>query len=89
MNKLRRINLKEYKYLSSLLGQLLELDIYTEEKITGYIEIFGVDNFLNNIELMELPYDILEKLESLEQIIESLEEEKEQLENARTGMMTE
>ena len=81
MRKRRGINLKEYKYISSLLGQLLELDIYTEEKITGYIENFGVDNFLKNIILMDLPYDVLEKLESLEQIIDSLEDEKDMLEN--------
>lgn len=85
MNKQRRINLTEYKYISSLLGQLLELDIDTEEKITGYIENFGIDNFLNDIELMDLPYDVLEKLESLEQIIEALDDEKEMLKNDKTG----
>ncbi|EQB86616.1 hypothetical protein J2Z44_002355 [Clostridium punense] len=85
MNKQRRINLTEYKYISSLLGQLLELDIDTEEKITGYIENFGVDNFLNDIELMDLPYDVLEKLESLEQIIEALDDEKEMLKNDKNG----
>jgi hypothetical protein len=85
MRKRRGINLKEYKYISYLLGQLLELDIYTEEKITGYIENFGVDNFLKNIILMDLPYDVLEKLESLEQIIESLEDEKDMLENYKNG----
>ncbi|VYT81566.1 hypothetical protein [Clostridium butyricum] len=85
MNKQRRINLTEYKYISSLIGQLLELDIDTEEKITGYIENFGVDNFLNDIELMDLPYDVLEKLESLEQIIEALDDEKEMLKNDKNG----
>lgn len=85
MNKQRRVNLTEYKYISSLLGQLLELDIDTEEKITGYIENFGIDNFLNDIELMDLPYDVLEKLESLEQIIEALDDEKEMLKNDKTG----
>lgn len=85
MNKQRRVNLTEYKYISSLLGQLLELDIDTEEKITGYIENFGVDNFLNDIELMDLPYDVLEKLESLEQIIEALDDEKEMLKNDKIG----
>lgn len=85
MNKQRRVNLTEYKYISSLLGQLLELDIDTEEKITGYIENFGVDNFLNDIELMDLPYDVLEKLESLEQIIEALDDEKQMLKNDKNG----
>lgn len=74
MIKQKRIDLDSYKYISLLLGQLIEPDINTEEKITGYIESFGIDNFLKNIEMMDLPYDILEKLESLEQIIEVLEE---------------
>ncbi|MBC2579409.1 hypothetical protein [Clostridium sp. DJ247] len=77
MTKQKRIDLYSYKYISSLVAQLLELDIDTEEKITGYIENFGIDNFLKDIELMDLPYEILEKLESLEQIIEALEEENE------------
>ncbi len=85
MNKQRSVNLTEYKYIASLLAQLLELDIDTEEKVTGYIENFGIDNFLKDIELMDLPYDILEKLESLEQIIETLEEEKYMLENEKNG----
>lgn len=77
MNKQQNINLTEYKYISSLLAQLLEVDIYTEEIITGYIENFGVDNFFNNIELMDLPYEVIDKLENLQLILEVLEEEKE------------
>lgn len=77
MNKQQSINLAEYKYISSLLAQLLEVDIYTEEIITGYIENFGVDKFFNNIELMDLPSEVIDKLESLQLILEALEEEKE------------
>lgn len=77
MKKQQKINLMEYKYISSLLAQLLEVDIYTEEIITGYIEIFGVDKFFNNIEMMDLPYELIEKLENLQLILEALEEEKE------------
>lgn len=77
MNKQQSINLAEYKYISSLLAQLLEVDIYTEEIITGYIENFGVDKFFNNIEMMDLPSEVIDKLESLQLILEALEEEKE------------
>lgn len=72
MNKSKEINRDNYKYLSSLISQLLELDIYTEEKITGYIENYGVDNFLKDYDKMELPYEAYEKLESLELILETL-----------------
>lgn len=77
MNKQQEINLMQYKYISSLLAQLLEVDIYTEEIITGYIETFGVDKFFNNIELMDLPFEVIDKLENLQLILEALEEEKE------------
>ncbi len=72
MNKNKGINRDNYKYISSLIAQLLELDIDTEEKITGYIENYGVDNFLKDYDKMELPYEIYEKLESLEMIIENM-----------------
>lgn len=63
MNKQQSINLAEYKYISSLIAQLLEVDIYTEEIITGYIENFGVDKFFNNIEMMDLPSEVIDKLD--------------------------
>lgn len=85
MNRQRTINLNEYKHIISLLVQLLELDMDTEEKITEYIETFGVDNFLRDYELMDLPYDTLEKLESLEEIIEVLEEGRELIEDGKKG----
>ncbi|WP_027626199.1 hypothetical protein [Clostridium lundense] len=72
MNKNKGINRDNYKYISSLIAQLLELDIDTEEKITGYIENYGVDNFLKDYDKMELPYETYEKLESLEMIIENM-----------------
>ncbi|UZQ48844.1 hypothetical protein [Clostridium kluyveri] len=77
MNKQQEINLTQYKYISSLLAQLLEVDIYTEEIITGYIENFGVDKFFNNIEMMDLPSEVIDKLENLQLILEALEDEKE------------
>ncbi len=85
MNRQRTINLNEYKHIISLLVQLLELDMDTEERITEYIETFGVDNFLRDYELMDLPYDTLEKLESLAEIIEVLEEGREFMENEKKG----
>lgn len=72
MNKNKEINRDNYKYISSLIAQLLELDIDTEEKITGYIENYGVDNFLKDYDKMDLPYEIYEKLESLGMIIENM-----------------
>ncbi len=72
MNRNKGINRNNYKYISSLIAQLLELDIETEEKITGYIENYGVDNFLKDYDKMELPYDTYEKLESLGMIIENM-----------------
>lgn len=85
MNRQITINLNEYKHIISLLVQLLELDMDTEERITEYIETFGVDNFLRDYELMDLPYDTLEKLESLAEIIEVLEEGREFMENEKKG----
>jgi hypothetical protein len=72
VNKNKGINRDNYKYISSLIAQLLELDIDTEEKITGYIENYGVDNFLKDYDKMELPYETYEKLESLGMIIENM-----------------
>ncbi|MBP2033413.1 hypothetical protein J2Z42_002116 [Clostridium algifaecis] len=72
MNRNKGINRDNYKYISSLIAQLLELDIDTEEKITSYIENYGVDNFLRDYDKMELPYDTYEKLESLGMIIENM-----------------
>jgi len=50
----------------------LELDIDTEEKITLYIENYGVDNFLRDFNKMELRSEVYEKLESLELVLETL-----------------
>ncbi|PWL55812.1 MAG: hypothetical protein DBY38_00530 [Clostridium cadaveris] len=72
MNKNKGINRDNYKYISSLIAQLLELDVDTEEKITGYIENYGVDNFLKDYDKMDLPYGAYEKLESLGMIIENI-----------------
>lgn len=72
MNRNKGINRDNYKYISSLIAQLLELDIDIEEKITGYIENYGVDNFLKDYDKMDLPYEIYEKLESLGMIIENM-----------------
>ena len=80
MNKNKGINRDNYKYISSLIGQLLELDIYTEEKITGYIENYGIDNFLKDYDKMELSYEICEKLESLGLILETLNEQEVNIE---------
>jgi hypothetical protein len=72
VNRNKGINRDNYKYISSLVAQLLELDIDTEEKITSYIENYGVDNFLRDYDKMELSYDTYEKLESLGMIIENM-----------------
>lgn len=80
MNRNKGINRDNYKYISSLIGQLLELDIYTEEKITGYIENYGIDNFLKDYDKMELSYEICEKLESLGLILETLNEQEVNIE---------
>lgn len=72
MNRNKGINRDNDKYISSLVAQLLELDIDTEEKITSYIENYGVDNFLRDYDKMELSYDTYEKLESLGMIIENM-----------------
>lgn len=70
MNK--KVNRDSYKYLCSLMAQLLELDSYTEEKIAEYIESYGVDNFFKDYEKMELPYEVYEKLEGLQLVLETL-----------------
>jgi hypothetical protein len=80
MNRNKGINRDNYKYISSLIGQLLELDIYTEEKITGYIENYGIDNFLKDYDKMELSYETYEKLESLGLILETLNEQEVNIE---------
>ena len=72
MNKNKGINRDNYKYLSSLIAQLFELDMDTEEKITVYIENYGVDNFLKDYDKMELTYEAYEKLENLEVVLETL-----------------
>lgn len=80
MNRNKGINRDNYKYISSLIGQLLELDIYTEEKITGYIENYGIDNFLKDYDKMELSYETCEKLESLGLILETFSEQEVNIE---------
>lgn len=76
MIKNKEIKRDNYKYISSLIAHLLELDIDTEEKITGYIENYGIDNFLKDYDKMELPYEAYEKLESLGLILETLNEQE-------------
>lgn len=68
----KKINRDNYKYLCSLMAQLLELDANTEEKITKYIESYGVDNFFKDYDKMELPYEVYEKLEGLQLVLETL-----------------
>ena len=80
MNKNKGINRDNYKYISSLIGQLLELDIYTEEKITGYIENNAIDNFLKDYDKIEISYVTCEKLESLGLILETLNEQEVNIE---------
>jgi len=72
VNNAKEIDRNNYKYISSLISQLLELDIDTEEKITWYIENYGVDNFLRDFNKMELRSEVYEKLESLELVLETL-----------------
>ena len=76
MNTSEGINLDSYKYICSLIAQLLELDIYIEEKITAYIEKYGINNFLKDYNKMELPYEVYEKLENLGLFLETLNEQQ-------------
>lgn len=80
------INRDNYKYISSLLAQILELDIDTEEKITGYIENYGIDNFLKDYDKIELSYEAYEKLDSLGLIIETLNEQEVNFQSIGGGM---
>lgn len=72
MNRNKEINRDNYKYISSLIAQLLELDIDMEEKITEYIGKYGIDNFLDNFEKIEMSNEAYEKIESLDLILETL-----------------
>ncbi|TYQ17828.1 UNVERIFIED_CONTAM: hypothetical protein Cloal_0200 [Acetivibrio alkalicellulosi] len=58
------------KYLSSLLGQLFDLDIDIEEKITGYIENHGIKRFLKDASKIDLPNDVIDKIERLRLVLE-------------------
>lgn len=76
MDNGKEIDRNNYKYISSLITQLLEFDIDTEEKITRYIENYGVDNFLRDFNKMELRSEVYEKLENLELVLETLYEQE-------------
>lgn len=75
MNNRKEINLDSYKYICSLIAELLELDGYTEEKITGYIESYGIDNFFKDYDKMELLNEVYEKLENLGLVLETLNDQ--------------
>lgn len=62
------------KYLGSLVSQLFGIDLDIEEKITGYIETFGISKFIENFTKMDLPKEVIDKLESLKLILEVYDE---------------
>lgn len=68
----------EYKKCLDLLAELIDLDADTEERIYMCFQSMGVNNFFLNLELINLPKEVSEKLTDIKSIIEMSEVERGQ-----------
>ena len=65
----------EYSKCVNLLAKLIDLDDNTKEKIYKCFQSMGIKNFFANLELLDLPFDIYEKLKNIKFVIEMFDEE--------------
>lgn len=80
MSQLEKAVVQKYQDISQLLMQLLELDDGAAEQVRRSIENYGVCHFFNNFEALDIPPEIIEKLQSLKLLLSSINGE---LENGR------
>lgn len=61
---------KEYEKCVNLLGELIDVDADTRQKIHKCFQSKGIQNFFLLLDSMELSPEVIEKLKSIKAIIE-------------------
>jgi len=64
----------EYSKCVNLLAKLIDLDDDTKEKIYKCFQSMGIKNFFMNLESLNLPFEICEKLKNIKSVIEMFDE---------------
>ena len=61
----RRITELKYEYqkVAEILSELLELDEDIKKQISEHIQYYGIGHFLENLDILDFPAEILEKLQ--------------------------
>jgi len=71
LNELKKT---EYVKCVNLLAKLIDLDDDTKEKIYKCFQSMGIKNFFMNLESLNLPFEICEKLKNIKSVIEMFDE---------------
>ena len=71
LNELKKT---EYVICVNLLAKLIDLDDDTKEKIYKCFQSMGIKNFFMNLESLNLPFEICEKLKNIKSVIEMFDE---------------
>jgi len=67
---IKEIRSTEYSKCVNLLAKLIDLDDNTKEKIHKCFQSMGIKNFFINLESLDLPFEICEKLKNIKFVIE-------------------
>lgn len=65
----------EYSKCVNLLAKLIDLDDNTKERIHKCFRSMGIKSFFINLESLDLPFEICEKLKNIKSVIEMFDEE--------------
>lgn len=69
------IRQKHYEKASNLLGKLFEVDSDITEQINRSIQLYGADDFFNNLEAFGFSSDVFEKLQAVRVVLYGMGEE--------------
>lgn len=75
---LKEIRNTEYSKCVELLAKLIDLDDNTKAKIHKCFQSMGIKNFFINLESLDLPFEISEKLKNIKSVIEVFDGERGQ-----------
>ncbi|HHU17445.1 MAG TPA: hypothetical protein GXZ70_04385 [Clostridiales bacterium] len=71
---LEEIRSTEYSKCVNLLAKLIDLDDNTKEKIHKCFQSMGIKNLFINLESLDIPFEICEKLKNIKSVIEMFDE---------------
>lgn len=72
MTQITNIKHDNYVHASKILSQLFEFDSHIEQQINCYMQHYGIIRFFRELETLELPSDVINKLSAVRTVLFNL-----------------